>query len=64
MFNMWVFSIGLALVLCALFGSTFGALSDDADMLKAASKGELDRVREFIRKKGVSITTKNNNGVR
>lgn len=40
------------------------ALSDDADMLKAAANGDASKVIEFIQGKGVSLTTKNNNGVR
>lgn len=58
-----------SLYFCVLFLSFFryrvyGALSDDADMLKAAAAGDVQKVVDFVKNKGVSLTTKNNNGVR
>lgn len=41
------------------------ALSDDADMLYyAARDGDLDKVLDFVKNKRVSLTTRNNYGVR
>ena len=40
------------------------ALSDDADMLYAARDGDVDKVIDFVKNKRVSLSTKNNHGVR
>lgn len=54
----------VALVFAVIIAVALSALSDDADMLKAAANGDTDKVTDFVRNKGVSLTTKNNNGVR
>jgi hypothetical protein len=54
----------LLLVFSVLIPIILSALSDEAELLKAAANGELDRVIDFVKNKGVTLTTKNNNGVR
>jgi hypothetical protein len=54
----------VALVFALITAVALSALSDDADMLKAAASGDTNKVTDFVRNKGVSLTTKNNNGVR
>ncbi len=49
----------LGLLFESVIGSKFAY-----EMLKAAEKGETDKVMEMINEKGVFITTKNNYGVR
>lgn len=60
---------GLLLVLLLLGDDvrrlgTFAGLGDDAEMLHAARDGDLEKVIDFLTNKRVSLTTKNNYGVR
>ncbi len=41
-----------------------GSPLDDGDMLKAAAVGDSEKVLNLIKNRGVSLTTRNNNGVR
>jgi hypothetical protein len=43
---------------------TWAGLGDDAEMLHAARDGDLAKVVDFLTNKRVSLTTKNNYGVR
>ncbi len=53
----------IVLVFICLISSSL-ADKNAYEMLKAAEKGETDKVLQLIKEKGVLITTKNNFGVR
>ncbi len=62
MTKMLGFLTTIFLLFCLHCGKS--ALSDDAEMLRAAAEGDVSKVINFVKNKGVSLQTRNNNGVR
>lgn len=64
--NPFVLTIYCFILAQLYLSSTYAksSLSDNFNLLVAAEKGEIDKVIDFIINKGISITTKNNYGVR
>ncbi len=63
------FLYGSLLLLVLLLGDvrklgSLAGLGDDAEMLHAARDGDVQKVVDFLTNKRVSLTTKNNYGVR